>query len=59
VDPHGNITYHSLPPQNGSQTPGTNTTIGYGHLIKPGENFDKGITKEQATALLAEARFVP
>jgi hypothetical protein len=34
-------------------------TIGYGHLIKPGENFDKGITKEQATALLAEARFVP
>lgn len=31
-----------------------NPTIGYGHLIKEGENFDKGITKEQATALLAD-----
>jgi lysozyme len=28
--------------------------IGYGHLIQPGENFDKGITEQQATALLAQ-----
>ena len=31
-----------------------NATIGYGHLIKQGENFDKGITKEKATELLAQ-----
>ena len=31
-----------------------NPTIGYGHLIKEGEDFSKGITKEQATALLAQ-----
>lgn len=31
-----------------------NPTIGYGHLIKPGENFDKGITEKRATALLAQ-----
>jgi len=31
-----------------------NPTIGYGHLIKPGEKSDKGITQEAATALLAE-----
>lgn len=29
-------------------------TIGYGHQIKPGENFDKGITKREAEALLAQ-----
>ncbi|HKW74785.1 MAG TPA: RHS repeat-associated core domain-containing protein, partial [Terriglobales bacterium] len=28
-------------------------TIGYGHKIRPGEDFSKGITKEQAAALLA------
>jgi lysozyme len=35
---------------------GGKDTIGYGHLINKaaGENFDKGITKEQATALLAQ-----
>lgn len=27
-------------------------TIGYGHLIKAGENFDGGITEEQAHGLL-------
>ena len=27
-------------------------TIGYGHLIKPGEDFKNGITEEQATELL-------
>lgn len=27
-------------------------TIGYGHAIKPGENFDCGITEEQADAML-------
>jgi len=27
-------------------------TIGYGHLIKPGENFSKGITHEEALELL-------
>jgi len=27
-------------------------TIGVGHLIKPGENFDSGITKEKAMDLL-------
>ncbi len=27
-------------------------TIGYGHLIKTGENFSKGLTEQQATALL-------
>ena len=27
-------------------------TIGYGHLIQPGENFDKGITLERAEQLL-------
>lgn len=27
-------------------------TIGYGHLIKPGEDFRNGITEAQATALL-------
>jgi lysozyme len=31
-----------------------NPTIGYGHLIKPGENFSNGITQQQATALLAQ-----
>ena len=29
-------------------------TIGYGHLIKPGEDFSKGITPEQACQLLAQ-----
>ncbi len=29
-------------------------TIGYGHRIKPGENFDKGITKRAAEALLVQ-----
>ncbi|MGB6474609.1 MAG: hypothetical protein WBF04_11065, partial [Candidatus Sulfotelmatobacter sp.] len=29
-----------------------NPTIGYGHLIKPGEDFSKGVTKAQALALL-------
>lgn len=27
-------------------------TIGYGHLIKPGENFSGGITEDRATELL-------
>ena len=27
-------------------------TIGYGHLVKPGEDFRDGITEEQATELL-------
>ncbi len=27
-------------------------TIGYGHLIKAGEDFSKGVTEEQATELL-------
>lgn len=27
-------------------------TIGYGHLIKPGEDFSKGLTEKQATELL-------
>ena len=31
-----------------------NPTIGYGHLIKEGEDFSKGITKEKATELLAQ-----
>jgi RHS repeat-associated protein len=31
-----------------------NPTIGYGHLIKNGEDFTKGITKDQASTLLAE-----
>jgi lysozyme len=31
-----------------------NPTIGYGHLIKPGENFDQGITQERAAALLRQ-----
>ncbi len=31
-----------------------NPTIGYGHLILPGENFDKGVTKQQAKDLLAQ-----
>lgn len=26
-------------------------TIGYGHLIKPGENFSNGLTEQQATEL--------
>jgi len=30
-----------------------NPTIGYGHLIRDGENFDKGITEGEASALLA------
>ncbi len=29
-----------------------NPTIGYGHLVKPGENFDDGISKEKAEELL-------
>lgn len=29
-------------------------TIGYGHLVKPGENFDGGITDAQATELLKQ-----
>jgi lysozyme len=29
-------------------------TIGYGHLIKPGEAFNHGITREQASELLAQ-----
>jgi RHS repeat-associated protein len=31
-----------------------NPTIGYGHLIKPDENFDNGITKEEALQLLKQ-----
>jgi len=31
-----------------------NPTIGYGHLIKEGEDFSKGITKEKAGELLAQ-----
>jgi lysozyme len=31
-----------------------NSTIGYGHLIKKGEDFSKGITKEKAGELLAQ-----
>ena len=27
-------------------------TIGYGHLIKPGEDFSRGLTEQQATKLL-------
>lgn len=29
-------------------------TIGYGHVIQPGENYDNGITKEEALKLLAK-----
>jgi lysozyme len=29
-------------------------TIGYGHLIKPGEDFSHGITRAQASLLLAQ-----
>ncbi len=29
-------------------------TIGYGHLIRPGEDFSKGITQEEAEILLAK-----
>jgi len=29
-------------------------TIGYGHLIKPGEDFSGGITQQQASDLLAQ-----
>jgi lysozyme len=29
-----------------------NPTIGYGHMLKPGETFPHGVTQEQATALL-------
>jgi lysozyme len=29
-------------------------TIGYGHLIKKGENFDKGITEQKAAELLSQ-----
>jgi GH24 family phage-related lysozyme (muramidase) len=31
-----------------------NPTIGYGHLIKEGEDFSKGITKEKAGELLSQ-----
>lgn len=31
-----------------------NPTIGYGHLIQPGENFSNGINKQQAGQLLAQ-----
>ena len=31
-----------------------NLTIGYGHLIKRGENFTAGITEKEAAALLAQ-----
>ena len=31
-----------------------NPTIGYGHLIKEGEDFSKGITKEKAAELLSQ-----
>jgi lysozyme len=31
-----------------------NDTIGYGHLIKKGEDFSKGITKEKAADLLSQ-----
>ena len=31
-----------------------NPTIGYGHKALPGEDFSKGITKEQALALLKQ-----
>ena len=29
-------------------------TIGYGHVVKPGEDWSKGITEEKATELLKE-----
>lgn len=29
-------------------------TIGYGHLIKPGEDFSNGVTQEQALQILAQ-----
>ena len=31
-----------------------NPTIGYGHLIRPGEDFSNGITEAEATQLLAQ-----
>jgi lysozyme len=31
-----------------------NPTIGYGHLIKDGEDFSKGITKEKGAELLSQ-----
>ncbi len=31
-----------------------NVTIGYGHLVKSGEDFSKGITKKEALKLLSE-----
>jgi hypothetical protein len=31
-----------------------NLTIGYGHLVKTGENFTVGITEKEAAALLAQ-----
>jgi hypothetical protein len=31
-----------------------NPTIGYGHLIRPGENFSGGITQAQADALFKQ-----
>ncbi len=30
-----------------------NTTVGYGHLVKPGEDFSKGISKKDALKLLS------
>jgi GH24 family phage-related lysozyme (muramidase) len=37
-----------------TKTVAGNPTIGYGHLIKEGENFDKGITEQKATELLSQ-----
>jgi RHS repeat-associated protein len=31
-----------------------NPTIGYGHLIKEGENFEKGVTEQKASELLSQ-----
>lgn len=33
---------------------GGNPTIGYGHLLKPGESFPDGITADQASQMLAQ-----
>jgi lysozyme len=36
------------------QDAGGKPTIGYGHLIRPGEDFSNGITREQASQLLSQ-----
>lgn len=36
------------------QDTGGRWTIGFGHLIKEGENFDEGITQDQGTQLLEQ-----